>query len=184
RPLFRYGSARGPVEVAGPPHQRSEDTPVAQDVAQGASGGTDHGRRVAVQWGETVDAWDSPGWGDFADDRERLHESLSEGLSPAGPGPALRGATRQLRGRLRGPVSVWGGGGARAEPSVVRPHGVDAQRAEDPGVRWAARGVYLSGLHLWADAVSEGWPWVLGRRASQEGGETGQGTHPGDPPSG
>jgi arylsulfatase A-like enzyme len=59
--LFRYGSARGPVDVAGPPHQRSADAAVAQDVAQDASGGTDRGRRMAARWGQTGNAWDSPG---------------------------------------------------------------------------------------------------------------------------
>ena len=56
------------------------------------------GRRVAVQWGEAGDARDAAGRGGLAVARERLHESLSEGLSPPGARPALRGAARQLRG--------------------------------------------------------------------------------------
>src|SRR5437867_12667881 len=78
------------------------------------------------------------GWSHLAAAREPLHESLPEGLPSPGARPALRGAARKLRGRLRGPVSLRGGGGARAESPVVRPDGADAQRGEDPGVRWPA----------------------------------------------
>jgi RNA-directed DNA polymerase len=115
------------------------------------------GRRGAVQWWEASHARDAPGWGDFAVARQHLYESVPESLSSPWARPALRGAARQLRGRLRGPVSERGGGGARAESSVVHPDGTAAQRAEDPGVRWAARDVYLSGLQLRADAVPEDW---------------------------
>jgi hypothetical protein len=109
------------------PPQRSEEASVAEEVAEDASGGTEGGRGVAVQWGQAGDVRNAPGWGDFAVAGERLLESVPASLSPPGARPALRGAARELRGRLRGPVSPWGCGGARAESPVVHPDGSDAQ---------------------------------------------------------
>ena len=181
--VLRHDPARGGDEVAGAAAQRSEDASVAEDVAQSASGGAGRGWRVAVPRRQGGDARHAARRSDLAAAREPLHESLPEGLPSPGARPALRGAARELRGRLRSPVSLRGGGGARAESPVVRPDGPDAQRAEDPGVRWAARVVYVPGLHLWADALPEGWALVLGSRACPEGGEADQGTHPADPSS-
>ena len=56
------------------------------------------GRRVAVQRGEADHAGHPAGRGGLAVARQRLHESVPEGLSPAGARPALRGAARQLCG--------------------------------------------------------------------------------------
>src|SRR6266511_3327653 len=74
--VFRYDPACGLDEVAGPPHQRSEDAPVAQDVVEGARGGTGRRRRVAIQWGQAGHARDSPRRGGVAVALERLHESI------------------------------------------------------------------------------------------------------------
>src|SRR5712691_1081071 len=95
--VFRCDPARGVDEVAGAPHQRSEAAPVAQDVVEGAGGGTSRGRRVAIQWGQAGDARDSPRRGCFAVALEPLHESVSESLSPSWARRAVRGATRKLR---------------------------------------------------------------------------------------
>jgi RNA-directed DNA polymerase len=70
----------------------------AEDVAEGTSGGARRGRRVVVQWGQAGHAGHAARRGDVAAARERLHESLPEGLSSSGARPALRGATRELRG--------------------------------------------------------------------------------------
>src|SRR6266542_4079682 len=96
--VFRYDPARGLDEVAGAPHQRSEAAPVAQDVVEGARGGTGRRRRVAIEWGQTGHVRDSPRRGRVAVARERLHESVPESLSPPGARCTVRGATRELRG--------------------------------------------------------------------------------------
>src|SRR5712691_4580075 len=94
--VLRHDPACGVDEVAGATHQRSEDAPVAQDVAQGAGGGTSRRRRVAVQRREGGDARYAAGRRGLAAAREPLHESLSESLSPSGARPAVRGAAREL----------------------------------------------------------------------------------------
>src|SRR3990172_6906136 len=96
-------------------------------VAEAAAGGGGGGWRGEVERRQAGDAGHAARRGDLAAAREPLHEPLPEGLSSSGARPALRGAARELRGRLRGPVSLRGGGGARAESPVVRADGPDAQ---------------------------------------------------------